>query len=59
MAGDNRKFKFWFNSSSGVSTNTAGHAHMTLVESLMSKLVTQAAGRLSGEFITGSSLRIS
>lgn len=59
MANDKRPFKFWFNSSSGVSTNTAGRAHMTLVESLMSKLVTQAAGRLSGEFITGSSLRIS
>jgi len=59
MAGDTRPFKFWFNSSSALSTNTAGRAHMSLVESLTAELATRAGGRLTSDFITGSSVIIS
>ena len=58
MAGDARKFKFWFNSSSKASFDAGGSAHMKKVESLVAKLAQKSKGRLSNEFIKGSALRI-
>jgi beta-lactamase superfamily II metal-dependent hydrolase len=57
MAGDARKFKFWFNSSSKASS-AGGRAHMKKVEALVAKLAKKSKGRLSKQFIKGSALRI-
>lgn len=58
MAGDTRKFKFWFNSSSKVSVSADGQAHMRKVEALVGKVAGRSKGRLTHQFIKGSALRV-
>lgn len=58
MANDQRKFRFWFNSTSTLSSANDGRDHMAKVEKLVSKLARSSSGRLTNKFITGSSMRI-
>ena len=58
MANDEKGFKFWFNSTSKLSLNAAGRAHMKKLETLVAKLAAKSDGRLTSKFIKGSALRI-
>lgn len=58
MANDNRKFRFWFNSTSTLSSTEDGSQHMANVERLVSKLAKRSGGRLTNKFINGGSIRI-
>ncbi|MEO7650953.1 MAG: MBL fold metallo-hydrolase [Bryobacteraceae bacterium] len=59
LAGDKKRFKFWFNSSSAVSSDDGGVKHMKEVERLTGKLIQTGNGRLTARFLTsGSSVRI-
>lgn len=58
MANDNRKFTFWFNSTSKLSVKPEGRTHMKKVETLVAKLAANSGGRLTNQFIKGSSMRI-
>lgn len=58
MANDNKPFKFWFNSSSKVSANEDGAAHMEEVENTVAKFAKKSGNRLKNTFIKGSSIRI-
>ena len=58
MANDKQAFKFWFNSTSKLSVRSAGRSHMKELESLVAKLAADSKGRMTSEFIKGSSMRI-
>lgn len=58
MANDKKAFKVWFNSTSNLSVNAAGRAHMKQVETLIEKLVVKSKGRMTKQFIKGSAIRI-
>ncbi len=58
MAGDAKKFRFWFNSTSALSFKADGKTHMKKVEALVKKLAAKSHGRLKNRFIAGSAMRI-
>jgi hypothetical protein len=58
MAGDRRKFAFWFTSTADSSDTDEGRAHMAKVEALVGKLAARSGGRLTNRFISGSSIRV-
>jgi beta-lactamase superfamily II metal-dependent hydrolase len=49
------KFRFWFNSHSSISDVPKHRKHMAKIEALVDKLAKKSGGRLTGEFLTGSS----
>jgi hypothetical protein len=51
-------FKFWFNCHSTVSERDAGSRHMLEIEHLMARLEAESGGRLTAEFLTGSSFEV-
>jgi beta-lactamase superfamily II metal-dependent hydrolase len=58
MANDKKPFKFWFNSSSKLTINDDGRAHMHEVENRVAKLAAKSKNRLKNRFINGNSIRI-
>jgi hypothetical protein len=50
MANDKRPFKFWFNSTSKLSINEDGRAHMKEVETLVANLAGKSKNRLKKQF---------
>ncbi len=55
--GDNRKFRFLFNSSAKVLDSRDRKAHMKGIETLVSKLESRSKGRLTSRFLReGSSM---
>jgi hypothetical protein len=58
MAGDERQFTFWFNSSSTLTVRDDAKSHMRKVETLVAKLATKSKDRLKFHFATGSSIRV-
>jgi hypothetical protein len=58
MANDRKAFKFWFNSTAKLSVKSDGQNHMKKLESLAAKLAANSRGRMTAEFIKGSSIRI-
>ena len=58
MAGDRRKFVFWFTSTSALSDTDEGRDHMAKVESLVAKLAARSGGRLTNRFISGSAIQV-
>ncbi|HET6950708.1 MAG TPA: MBL fold metallo-hydrolase [Acidimicrobiales bacterium] len=58
MANDQRKFSFWFTSTSTLSATEEGRDHMTKVEALARELAARSGGRLTNHFVEGSSIRI-
>ncbi len=59
LAGGNAKpFKFWFNSHHSVAERAAGQHHMEKVEALVEELAANSGGRLTSEFLTGSSFEV-
>jgi hypothetical protein len=58
LANDKKPFKFWFNSSSNVSTNNDGRKHMEEVENLVTKLAAKSKNRLKNKFVQASAIRV-
>jgi beta-lactamase superfamily II metal-dependent hydrolase len=58
MAGDRRKFTFWFTSTSALSDTDEGRDHMAKVEALVAKLAARSDGRLTNRFISGSAIQV-
>ncbi|MGE0598690.1 MAG: MBL fold metallo-hydrolase [Dehalococcoidia bacterium] len=56
--GDTKPFRFWFNCHHSVAERSEGAAHMKKVETLVEELAASANGRLSAEYLTGSSFEV-
>ena len=52
------KFKFWFNSSEGVTVKAEAKEHMRKVKELVDDLIAQSKGRLSASFLKTSSFSL-
>lgn len=48
-------FRFWFNSSSGVTQKAEAKAHMQALEALVAQLVAASGGQMAAQFLTAGS----